>query len=342
MRRFLPFGLVLVHLLASPVWAGGPEYEVLQPVESRSGLILESARGKARIERQGAAPQRLALQADEILTTIAETRGGWTAAGVREEDSATKIILVNRSNQGTRRLSAPALQRHPLQLRPALAVERDELDGMAWLEGRNLTSLSVRAASRTQGEWQDVTIVAPPARGSQTGLVVTVLEDGNWLLAWSAFDGSDDEILWSIGQQDRWSVPRRLGKGNSAPDIMPALVSTPDGALLTWSRLINGQYHLMLSRFRSNGWSPPRVMGPPGSLEPGFSIQDGQLLLLYRHAWPPGWAITELSADGRANRLAVVSEGVPSRPVLVKSSGDNVELRWGDRRQRVVGWEAVP
>jgi len=146
MRRFLPFGLSAVYLLGSPVLAAAPEYEVLQPVESHSNLILETARGRARIERQGAAPQRLALHADELLTTIAETRGGWTAAGVREEDSATKIIVFNRGNQGTRRLSTPALQRHPLQLRPTLAVQGGELEGMAWLEGPDLTSLSVRLA----------------------------------------------------------------------------------------------------------------------------------------------------------------------------------------------------
>ena len=342
MRKFLPFGMVVLHLLGSLVLAAGPEYEVLQPVASRSNLILESARGKARIERQGAAPQRLALRSDEHLTTIAETRGGWTAAGVREEDSSTKLIVFNRSTQGTRRLSTPALQRHPLQLRPTLAVQGDELEGLAWLEGSDLASLSVRAASQTNDEWGQVTIVAPPARGSQTGLVVTVLDDGNWLLAWSAFDGSDDEILWSIGQQDYWSVPSRIGRPNSVPDILPALVSTPDGALLTWSRLIDGQYHLMLARFQGNSWSRPQVVGPPGSLEPGFVIRDGQLLLLYRHAWPQGWAVSELSTDGRANRLAVMAEGSPSRPILVSASGDSVELRWADGRRRALGWEALP
>jgi len=106
--------------------------------------------------------------------------------------------------------------------------------------------------------------------------------------------------------------------------------------------LIDGQYQLMLSRFQANGWSRPQVIGPPGSLAPGFTIRDGQLLLLYRHAWPQGWAVTELSVDGRAHRLAVVSEGTRSRPVLVSSSGDNVELRWADRRQQAVSWEALP
>jgi len=319
-----------------------PDFDLLQPIESRSNIVLESARGRARIEQRGAAPRRLSLRADELLTTIAETHGGWTAAGERAEESGTKLIILNRSNQGTRRLAPPALQRHPLQLRPALAVRGEQLDGLAWLEGPDLASLSVRAASRTHGEWSEVTVVAPPARGSQTGLVAVVLKDGNWLLAWSAFDGRDDEILWSVGQQDHWSVPRRLGKDNSVPDIMPALVSTPDGAFLTWSRMIDSQYQLMLSRFAANDWSRPRVIGPPGSLEPGLTIQDGRVLLLYRHAWPRGWAVTELSTHGRPQRLAVISDDEPSRPILMHSSGESVELRWSGRRQRAVGWEALP
>jgi hypothetical protein len=188
----------------------------------------------------------------------------------------------------------------------------------------------------------EVALVAPRARGSQTGLVLPELPDGNWLLAWSAFDGSDDEILWSIGRLDHWSTPRRLGPENSVPDIMPALVSTPDGALLTWSRMIDGQYRLTLSHFEAGDWSRPRLVGPPGSLEPGFTVQDGQLLLLYRHAWPQGWAVTELSTQGRTLRLAFLSDSGPSRPVLTGSSGDDVELRWPDRRRRTVGWEALP
>lgn len=342
MRKFTPFGLVFLYLVGSSAVAEELEYEVIQPIQSRSNLVLESARGRASVERKGAARQRLPLRSTEILTTIAETRGGWTAAGIRGEDSASKLILVHRSNQGTGRLAAPALQRHPLQLRPALAVRGEELEGVAWLEGTDLTSLSVRAASWASGEWAEVTVVAPPARGSQTGLVATVMEDGKWLLAWSAFDGRDDEILWSIGRDGDWSVPQRLDRNNSVPDIMPTVVSTPDGALLSWSRMIDGQYQLLLSRLGANGWSRPQVIGPPGSIEPGFSLLDGQLLLLYRHAWPQAWAVTELSPKGRALRLAVVSDDGKSRPVLMGSSGENVELRWADNRRRALGWEGLP
>ena len=342
MRRFLPFGLVLLYLLGLPGLAPAAEHELLQPVESRSDLILESTRGQARVLRGGGAAQRVSLRSNERLTTIEETQGGWTAAGVSEEEDGSKLIVFTRSPAGTRRMAAPSLQRHPLQLRPALVVQDEQLDGLAWLEGSNPASLSVRVAARAGEDWGEVIIVAPPAKGSQTGLVQTVLADGSWLLAWSAFDGRDDEILWSIGRNDNWSVPSRIGKANSVPDVLPALVSTPDGALLVWSRQIEGHYRLLLSRYQSNSWSRPQIVGPPGSLDPGFAIREGQLLLLYRHAWPRGWAITELSTKGIPRRLAVVSDDNASRPALLHSSSEGIELRWVGQRRALADWEAVP
>lgn len=213
---------------------------------------------------------------------------------------------------------------------------------MVWLEGQNLTSLSVRAAVREGEEWNGVTVVAPPARGSQTGLVATVLGDGRWLLAWSAFDGKDDEILWSIGKDERWSIAQRLGSNNSVPDISPAIVTTPNGALLAWSRMIDGEYQLLLARFKNGTWSQPEIIGPRGSLEPAFTVADNQLHLVYRHAWPRAWAVTELSTNGRSQRFAVVPDEAAGRPILTRSGGESVELRWPGRQLRKTEWEALP
>lgn len=342
MRRLVPFGSALLYLLGTSALGAQTEYEIFQPVESRSKIILESTRGKARVERDGAGPQRVALRSDELLTTIAETRGGWTAAGIREKGSATRLILINRSARGTRRINAPELQRHRLQLRPMLAVQAEQMEGMAWLEGSDTTSLSVRVATRNDSEWSEVIVVGPPARGSQTGLVNTVLADGNWLLVWSAFDGNDDELLWSVGREDRWSVAAPVAKDNSVPDVTPTLVATPDGALLVWSRVIRGEYRLVLSRFRSGSWSRPAMLGPAGSLDPGFAVQDGQLLLLYRHAWPRGWAINEISTEGRIQRFAVVPDEGSSRPALMSTGGQDMRVRFSNRRQKSVQWEALP
>ena len=341
MRGALPFGLVVLHLAITSPPLGAADREMVQPVDSRSNLVLEIAQGEARVEGRGMAPQRLKLRSDERLSTLIETRTGWTAAGVREKKDGAQLIVLERSHRGTRRLAVPDRQRHALRMRPSLAVQREELHGLAWLEGPDPLSLSVRAAARAGEEWQDVRIVAPPARGSQTGLVNTVLADGRWLLVWSAFDGRDDELLWSLGTRDDWSLPRTVGKGNTTPDIMPSLATTANGAVLAWSRLIEGHYRLMFARFQDGGWSRPEVVGPPGSLEPGFTSDGGELYLLYRHAWPQGWAVTELAGSRLGERLALFLDGDVSRPVLLGSSGEAVELRWPGRQQRSARWELV-
>lgn len=342
MRRFLPFGLVVLHLVSAVPAAHTAEIEVLQPVESRSSLVLESTLGKARVEGRGMAPQRVPLRADERLSAIVETRQGWTAAGIREEDEGSQIIVFERNQGGTRRVATPGQQRHPLRVRPNLAVQREELQGMAWLEGTDLLSLSVRAADRSGDDWDEVAVVAPPARGSQTGLVNAVLPDGRWLLVWSAFDGTDDELLWSVGKRQDWALPRPVAKRNNTPDIMPALASTTQGAVLTWSRLLDGEYRLMLSRFDKGSWSRPQVVGPPGSLDAGFAFDGNRLFLVYRHAWPRGWAISEMTSQGTGDRIAIILDDSGSRPALISTSGEGVELRWPDRQRQSVRWEILP
>lgn len=342
MRRIAPFGLVFLCLMGGLASAEQSETELHQPTRSRSNLVLEAALGEAKVDRDGSQPRRVAVRPNELLTTIDETRSGWTAAGIKEVRHGTKLILVSRSGGGTKRLAPPQPQRHDLRLRPTLLVSDEAMNGLAWLEGPDLTSLSVRTSARVHDEWDEISIVAPPARGSQTGLVATGLADGSWLLAWSAFDGKDDDILWSRGREGRWTPPRRIDQNNSVPDVMPTLVATDNGALLAWSRMIDGHYQILLSRFDGEKWLPPSLVGPPGSLEPRFAIHRDGLHLLYHHAWPAAWAVADLAPSGRIQRIAILVEDQPNRPVLVDSSNRSVELRWPHQGRRSLSWEAVP
>lgn len=341
MRRYAPFGLVLLHLAAGVSAAELSETELHQPTESRSNLVLEASLGEAMVEQEGARPRRVSVRRNELLTTIAETRNGWTAAGIEESRTGTELIIINRSSSGTRRLATPPSKRHDLRLRPTLMVSGEEMNGLAWLEGPHLMSLSVRTSVHSQGEWDEVSIVAPPAKGSQTGLVATELPDGTWLLAWSAFDGQDDDIMWSRGRNGRWSAAHRVSQNNSVPDVMPTLVATDNGALLAWSRMIDGQYQILLSRFDGGSWSTAQPIAPPGSLEPRFAVRNGGLHLLFHHAWPAAWTVADLTPTGRIQRIAILAEDQPSRPVLVDSSNRSVELRWPDQGRRSLTWEAV-
>ena len=147
--------------------------------------------------------------------------------------------------------------------------------------------------------------------------------------------------MWSRGSHGRWSTANRIGQNNSVPDVMPTLVSTNQGALLAWSRMVDGQYQILLSRFGGGSWSPPTSIGPPGSLEPRFTVRNGGLHLLYHHAWPAAWAVADLAPTGRIQRIAILAEDQPSRPVLIDSSSRSVELRWPDRGNRSLSWETV-
>ncbi len=342
MRGIAAVGLVFLSSTGVALSAEETGTELRQPTQSRSGLVLESGMGKARVERDGGRSQSITVRRMELLTTIAETRSGWTAAGIKQVQQGTELVLISRGTSGTRRLPAPEVQRHDLRLLPTLLVDDEEMVGLAWLEGTDITSLSVRTAQRTNEEWGEVNVVAPPAKGSQTGLVTAALADGSLLLVWSAFDGNDDDILWSRGLGSRWSSARRVTQNNTVPDVTPALIASGDGALLSWSRLVNGEYQVMLARFDGTQWSQPAALGPRGSLDPRFVLKDDTLHLIFRNAWPAGWTVADVAANGRMQRIAILTGDQTSSPVLTRSVGDSVELRWPQRAGKSQRWEAVP
>lgn len=342
MRRRAPFGLVFVCLAVMAVSARADEVSLHQPLLDRQGLVLETAPGHAVVNEAGGRRRTIAVRKTEFLTTIAETGGGWTAAGVREVRDGSELLLIRRSSAGLQRLDAPPSKRHDLRLRPTLLADGRALKGIAWLEGTDLTSLSVRSTTRSDGEWGEIEIVAPPAKGSQTGLVGVELADGSSLLVWSAFDGRDDDLRWSQARHGRWSVARALGPNNAVPDVSPTLVATGNGALLAWSRLVDGHYQVMMSRYDGATWSSAVAVGPPGSIDAQFLNQNGSLLLLYQHAWPAGWAVADLAPNGSIDRFAVASRTEPGRPVVLTSSSRSVDLRWPDRGEARLEWEGLP
>lgn len=341
MGNLVRLGALVVYLVGSSILAAEPEQILVQPSANRHEFVLRSARGQAHIEEPTGRTTRLPLHPDELLTALAETRGGWTVAGTRETDRGRQMVLLRGDSTGVQRLRAPLPQRHSLRLRPILMVQQEHFEGIAWLEGIDPTSLSVRSAARSGEEWEEISIVAPPARGSQTGLAGAVLEDNTWLLVWSAFDGRDDEIVWSRGSGTVWARVQRLSS-NAVPDITPAVLTVEGGALLAWSRVVDGDYRLMISRFNGTDWTQPQIFGPAGSLEPGFVTRDGALLLIYHHAWPRGWAVADLYSNGRVKRWTSLAEPSADRPVVRGLSDGSLELLWPDEEVRTARWEPAP
>jgi hypothetical protein len=339
-RRWLFLGSLLAFSSTS-LWAVEGA-ELLQPASNRQGLILISEQGSATVEQPGGRRKQIRLRSQERLTDFAETRSGWAAAGTRARAGGRDILVVEQSAAGLERLPEPGSQTEPLRLQPHLMIAGNEVGGLAWLEGKEPGSMSVRAANWTGTEWQPVEIVSPPLKGSQTGLSGAVLADGSWLLVWAAFDGHDDEIYWSQKKNRSWSPPRRLAPNNSWPDVTPTVVATQAGALVAWSRYDGNDYRLTVSSFDRSRWQPPQTVGGKGSVDPQLTILDRNIFLLFNTASTATWSVLELQTTGRVRRQTSVEGPGNERPVLTWTSSHLVGLRspsvreatgqWGERR----------
>lgn len=310
--------------------------------------LLLPARDGARLEL--ASGERISLpvpRGAEIGTARALDEEGWIAAGVRPDAAGrSEIFLLIGDESAVTELPPPAGRGSALRRQPLPLVEDGSLAGLLWLEGDNRTSLGVRFAEWTGAGWSAPQTVAAPGPGSQLALTAARLADGTWLAAWSAFDGTDDEIVWSRrGRNGAWSPARRAAAGNEVPDVTPALTATRDGALLAWSRFEGGEYRIVVSRFRQGAWSKPELAGPPGSLFPSFEpAPGGRVWMLYRNAVPRGWTVAELDRNGRPVRHAAVESptAAAERPVVRAGSGGLV-LEWpGRTERRAAPWERLP
>ena len=227
-----------------------------------------------------------------------------------------------------------------MRVRPVPMASATRFEGLAWLEADFPTDFEVRAAEWTGAGWDQVETVSAGRRGGQAGLIGTVLDDGRWLLVWSASDGNGTDIFWTVREDRRWAPPRRLAAADREPDITPSLVRVEGGALLVWAQRRGTAYHLSAARFR-DGWTTPRTLGAMHASSPRFAelAEEGRFLT---HRSPDGWTALELDADGRELRRAEIGGGGRKRPVL-PAGGGGVVMRWQrGERASAVRWERLP
>jgi len=371
-----PATALLLAALAGTVLTGAavlPAQQIsrpdpLQAAAAAGGLVLTHEDARARLELPGGKTLLVPLPAGAELSSLSALSGGrWAAAGsVPAAEGGRRLLLLRGDAAGFRPLASPPHQTGRERQGPVLLVRGGALAGLAWLEGDGGQSLAVRAARLRDGRWTAPDTVAPPGPGSQLALAGAVLADGSWLLAWSAFDGNDDEILWSrraagtVGANARWTAPRRAADDNRVPDITPALTAAGDGALLSWSRYDGNDYRLVMARLGAGSgpqaaakpaaagaaqgviasggsggaWSAPETVGPAGSLYPAFSTSaaDGsRTKLLYFTVQPRAWSLLELDASGKALRRAEMPAPSSDRPVVTGGARGEVRFRWPGR-----------
>lgn len=332
------FVIAVSALLSAAGWAGADASRLLL-LKAEDGASLELASG-----------ERISLplpRGAEVETAVYLQGGltdGWLAAGIRpDSEGRSEIFLLTGDDDAATELPPPPGRASAVRRQPLPLIEEGRLAGLLWLEGDSRTSFGVRFAEWKEDGWSAQQTVAAPGPGSQLALTTARLADGTWLAAWSAFDGTDDEIVWSRrGRDGAWSPVHRVAAGNQVPDITPALTATRDGALLAWSRFDGRDYRVAVSRFRNGAWTQPEFAGPAGSLYPSFEpAPRGQVWMLYRMAEPRGWTLAELDSRGRPMRQAAVKTATAAseRPV-VQATGNRPALAWPARGERLaLRWE---
>jgi hypothetical protein len=277
-------------------------------------------------------------------TTFVELRAlesGWLLAGHRPAPKGPghELVLL-RQGRGA---AAEALPVPPAGsstlIAPSPLVEEGRLIGLAWLEGEDPAALGVRVAAWTGSGFSPAEWVAKPSGRSQLALQAAVLGDGAWLLVWSAFDGVDDEILWSSSGRDGWTAPARVHADNAVPDITPVVVATGSGAVAAWSRFESGQYRVRVSRFHDGSWSDEERVGGPGSLFPFFvgdAAQRGPSLV-FSSATEGAWFLLELGARDEVRTRSRWQGPARTRPVVERPASGPARLEWPQASLRTPG-----
>ena len=268
------------------------------------------------------------LPATARLSDFAAVGDGWLATAIDPSSNGPTLQILRGDGRGSWALPSPSIA--GAELRSAsLAVDGKGLQGLAWLEGADSRRLAVKSASWLGHAWSAVETVAAPGPGSQLSLASAQLADGTWLLLWSAYDGTDDEILWSQRSGDGWSSPARLGADDQVPDITPRVVALANGgALAAWSGFVDGHYRLHTASFSTGRWTEPEISGGPGTVAPDFEIRDDHPYLVYRQAVPRAWVVAEVGTAGKLGRRAELRTSSAVRPLLGKADGGGIELRW--------------
>jgi len=351
MRRNHPF-LVRFPLLCALAGALAGMAPLAGASRDDGAPALLAGSGQARIALASGERIVFPLPAGAELTAVAGSGGRWYAAGTRaargadgRQDRREILVVTERAGRAVPLPSPPLAAASGARVRqePVPVATARGLAGLAWLEGDDPGHLAVYFAP-WQGEgWGEAEAVAGRGPGSQLALAAARLADSSLLLAWSAFDGDDDEVLWAVrSPAGDWSRPLRVAADNEVPDITPALAATGDGgALIAWSRYTDDGYQVMTARLNGAAWSAPRAAAAPGSLFPTLEPaghSEGGARLLFRTAGPSGWGLAQLDAAGRAVRRATVVDPQRERPrALAGAAG--VRFLWEGRPERAAAWE---
>jgi len=321
---------------------------------SRGGeppVSLVSGVQTLRVAAASGAELEIPLDAGVRFRAVKAAEGGCVAAGVRNESALLLIhadLLGNTSSPESlswgepERLVTPTPGGHYVS-EPTPLVENGTLEGMLWLAGDGPRSTGVLFAEFLGDHWGPTEVVSPPGEGSQIALATTTLDNGSVLALWSAYDGTDDEIVWSRYEDHTWSTPRPVAADNWVPDITPAVTILGDKPVAVWSRYEDGGYRLVMSRLIDGSWSTPLPFAATGSLFPRFDRSEDGTLLIYRDARSGVWNVLKLDENLQTTARAAIETGGAVEPAVLDAGPDGLDVVPGpDRPRKMVPWAPVP
>ncbi|MCG8463037.1 MAG: hypothetical protein MI919_42685 [Holophagales bacterium] len=320
---------------------------------TEAGVGVERGGGGWHLRTAEGAVTELGLDPAALPVHLDRIEGGWLVSAVSTADSGSadaagrvmqRIHLVSArpavdgGPASAEALPVPATAGFVVSPTP-LVDTRGRLLELLFFEGPAPHSTALYAARWEDGGWSAPEVISGRGPGTQTALATARLADGTHIAAWAAYDGEDDEILWSHrGADGRWSAPRPV-TDNAVPDVTPTLYASaasptsPAGVLLAWSGFDGRDYRVFTARLvpgsqdPSAAWSSRTVLGGPGSVAPYFA-RDAEALLVFQQTVPRRWLVWQLSAAGDPVRSAATESHLTERPVVLEAGEEKALLAW--------------
>ncbi|MEM8995390.1 MAG: hypothetical protein AAGF23_11425 [Acidobacteriota bacterium] len=292
----------------------------IEAVPAADGWVLRSETGDA--------PLPFEKGADVHVQHVEATDSGWLLSATSRSESGSRLVVVRQGPQGMIALPVPTTSARVL-LQPTVLTEpaTGEPRVLAWIEGSSPRESSVRAARWNGAGWDETVVLAPRGPGTQIALDAARLDDGSVLAVWSAFDGEDDEVVWSWTRDGAtWSPPAAISE-NAVPDVTPSVIAVDGGAVVAWSGFDGNDYRVWTSRFDGERWSEARRHGERGSVFPSFSPQKSAgPVLIYRQTAPAAWRVSRLDGDTLETSTVSLEVGTV-RPVVLGADDAGLTLR---------------
>ena len=333
---------------AEPAAAGERALRVERHDDTWSLIEVSPAGAKTAARSLVALP--LGAQAYAHRLTTAGDR--WWLTAVEPQAGEARLVLLHGDleNAGVRALPAPATAGRVL-LQPTLLLADAEPETLLWIEGETGRTTAVLAASWSGAGWQAPKSISPTGAGTQIALDAVRLDGGDAIAVWAAFDGTDDEILWSRRTAGRrpadaaaaWSEPAAI-TANGVPDVTPILAALPGGAAAVWSGYDGNDYRLQIATFDGRAWSEPQVHGGRGGVFPSREASAGGApQILFRQTRPSAWKLLQLGAGGEVVRSASARPADAGqravRPTIVTTDEQGVVFRWPDTDDVRIPWD---